>query len=64
MKLKIEIDMDNSAFEDDPLEEARRSILSGFAILRETDYGPRDHHRLAGLKDINGNTVGYIHWRK
>ena len=56
MKVIIEIDVDNSAF-DDESDEAQR-ILSGVGDMI-------DHHEYLSpwsknLMDINGNTVGFF----
>ncbi len=54
MKIKIEINTDNAAFQPDPIEEVRR-------ILKESmdeflvSYATKKH-----LRDINGNFVGTI----
>jgi hypothetical protein len=54
MKLTIELDLDNAAFEDAPMTEAAR-ILRRLATTLES-YGPEHDSRLL---DRNGNTVGY-----
>ena len=55
MKLRIEIEMDNAAFEHAPGEEAGR-ILADVAEHLRVD-GPRYDR---GLQDSNGNRVGFI----
>lgn len=56
MKLKIDIEMDNAAFEDKELEAAR--ILADLASRMETgQLGVEPGNRLA-LMDVNGNRVG------
>ena len=51
MKLKIEINMDNAAFEDNPEDEIR-SILDDI-------YPEVMNRRKVKLRDSNGNTVGH-----
>lgn len=56
MKATLTVNMDNSAFEENPHEELAR-ILEGLArSLR--GYPCRD--RSWGLRDANGNTVGIM----
>jgi hypothetical protein len=51
MKLKIEIDMDNSAFEDNPNELSEiLADLAGSLKYRKFNDG--------SIRDSNGNTVG------
>lgn len=58
MKFKIEIEMDNAAFEDNPDAEVIRILESAiFQIKRRGDIGALDGRP---LHDINGNTVGKI----
>ena len=57
MKLKIEITMDNAAFENDTGDEVAR-ILSKLAA-RLAD-GPLDNEFKIGLLDYNGNRVGEV----
>lgn len=56
MRIVIEINTNNSAFDDADGKEARR-ILSevGDIIDNRAYFGPWDKN----LKDINGNTVGF-----
>lgn len=56
MKIKIEISMDNAAFEDDHGELAR--ILRRLAD--RVDGTPRTEGDGEYLRDVNGNRVG--HW--
>jgi hypothetical protein len=66
MKLKIEIDMDNQAFEEDPLSEVREILLpwigrahaANFNGILESATG-RDQAREWPLRDHNGNRVGF-----
>jgi hypothetical protein len=55
MKLKLEIKMDNAAFEDHPGSEVAR-ILRDFADTIEEVPMPVGSSE--SLRDINGNTVG------
>ena len=64
MKVKIEIDCSNAAFEGDSCELEVGRILSrlGNEMVHEQRYGLRDavgdmHVR---LRDVNGNTVGSL----
>jgi hypothetical protein len=50
MKCKIEVDMDNAAFEDDPKDELA-------VILRKAID---DNFRFHKLYDVNGNMVGTL----
>jgi len=57
MKLTIEINLDNAAFEDDPSETAR--ILRHIATVVDgglDEYAPGDRGKIG---DINGNAVGF-----
>lgn len=54
MKLKIEIDMDNDAFQDGQRAAEITRILKAAACA--VAYGARD----VPLTDINGNTVGRV----
>lgn len=49
----------NAAFEDNPATECGR-ILRELAESFERDGGPDVEHVSAPLRDINGNTVGYV----
>jgi hypothetical protein len=56
MKVKIEIDCDNAAFDGNWTGEVQR-ILRGITsgrLLSVEDFGP------ANLRDSNGNTVGQM----
>lgn len=59
MQLKITIDMDNAAFEDDTGEAARILKVAGDKIERHLGYAP-DADFSCKLQDINGNTVGDV----
>lgn len=52
MRIKIEMNMDNAAFDDDPRGEAARIIKR----LAERIEGASD--KVFFLADINGNNVG------
>lgn len=52
MRLIVEIEMDNAAFEDDPREEVEAVLLR---MLRKIDLIEADSVK---LRDSNGNTVG------
>lgn len=54
--LKIEIDTNNAAFEDDPWGECKR-VLQG---IMSKDLGPGGSF---SLRDSNGNTIGDVRWR-
>lgn len=57
MKAKITIEMDNSAFLDNPALELSR-ILSGFAgRLEKSERNPASYYC---LYDTNGNNVGDV----
>ena len=58
MKLKIEFDTDNAAFndQDDPGLEIRRILLAiSFDITDVNTSGP--------VRDSNGNTIGAWSWK-
>lgn len=55
MKLRIEIDLDNAAFEDDR-EELPRLLMQITAQFRGRAIGPIS----MTLRDSNGNTVGTV----
>ena len=57
--LTIEIKDDNAAFEAAPAQEMAR-ILRELATSFENDGGPDIEYVTAILRDINGNTVGFI----
>jgi hypothetical protein len=52
MKFKLEIELDNAAFDNDPMSEVQRLLLIAAARLElgETAWN--------GLRDVNGNLVG------
>jgi len=58
MKLHIEMDCDNAAFEPEPGQEAAR-ILSELARLIDGSKPPYS----GKLFDANGNRVGSFNWR-
>ena len=53
MKCTIKVDMDNAAFDDDPLQELRRAITEGMDNMTPP-------HGIALIRDINGNRTGSI----
>lgn len=55
MKLKIEIQMDNAAFEPDYVEEVQ-SILED--LCERLPYPLKETNGDLNLRDTNGNTVG------
>jgi hypothetical protein len=57
MKMIIEIQMDNAAFEDMPLTEASRILENEARKMRR--FGDQNTWD-GGLYDINGNRVGFI----
>lgn len=57
MKLKIEIKMDNEAFQPDPRAEVFR-ILQAIADMVD-DHGIYAHDARK-IQDVNGNTVGTV----
>ena len=60
MQLKITIDMDNAAFEDDRGGEVERILKTASKnIDRHLGYAP-DQDFSCKLQDINGNTVGDV----
>lgn len=64
MKLKIEIEMDNQAFEEDPAAEVKW-ILEGLAgsplraMCVNAQLGRPAEEREKVLRDSNGNRVGF-----
>jgi len=56
MKILIEIDTENAAFEDDPNELSRVFCTAFHCVLEGLD--DEDDSRISRLLDINGNTVG------
>ncbi len=62
MKLKIEIDMDNQAFEEDPLSEVREILLPWIGTAHRDRFSS---HATTGqpvewsLRDHNGNRCGF-----
>jgi len=58
MKVRIEFNMDNAAFEDNGFQEIRR-ITHKAAV--KADEMLHNHEYVSGaLKDTNGNTVGSV----
>ena len=57
MKLSINIDMDNAAFEDDPGELGRILKTASDKIKDRLEHAP-DESFYCQLRDINGNRVG------
>ena len=55
MKLKIEIQMDNAAFEDGAGIEAARILKALAEDFQDRDLLPGEMFR---LRDVNGNKVG------
>jgi len=68
MKLTINIDLDNAAFEDHMIDELGRVLRSCVSKTIEQLERPDslcDHPEAADkLLDLNGNTVGSIQLRK
>lgn len=67
MKIIIEFEIGNAAFEDDflfaidhILDHAKQRILSNTDECRRPDLGDRMRKNLGKLKDLNGNTVGEV----
>jgi len=58
MKCKIEIDMDNAAFEENVVGHEVGRILNDLAINYMESARNNDVPRLCVLRDSNGNTVG------
>lgn len=56
MKVIIEMDVDNSAFDDESTEASRILAGVGDMIDNHAYLGPWNKN----LKDINGNTVGFF----
>lgn len=56
MMFKVEIDLSNAAFADDPQETAR--ILRELARFLSIDVTDPEHREIK-LRDVNGNIVGY-----
>lgn len=64
MKLIIEIDMENAAFEDDRWGEVSRILRTAQRkVERPFGYVPDVAGFDANLLDINGNTVGSVKLR-
>ena len=59
MRLSIEIDMDNAAFEDDPGELGRILRDGSERVDLHLEHAP-DTTFSCKLRDINGNTVGSV----
>lgn len=57
MKLLIEIEMDNAAFDPDWKHEAKRIIEEAALAV---DYGNLGPGQNRNLRDINGNFVGSL----
>lgn len=55
MRMTLEIDMDNAAFEDYPASEAARILRD--AARRIEDGGEVNRNLI--LRDVNGNAVGH-----
>jgi hypothetical protein len=53
MKCRIEIDMDNAAFDEEPGYELTRIL---YELSRGIDISTKEKR----IRDINGNTVGSI----
>jgi len=65
MKAKIEIDLDNDAFVQDPIELARvlRNLADDIVSIDGVNLAGRAHLRafsFIGVVDANGNTVGQL----
>lgn len=61
VKIEVEIDCENAAFDPDPLPEIHR-LVSQLPwkvppILSHPDFSGK---AMVGLRDVNGNTVGSI----
>lgn len=56
MRIIIEMDVDNSAFDDESTEASRILAGVGDMIDNHAYLGPWNKN----LKDINGNTVGFF----
>ncbi len=60
MKLKIEIEMDNDAFQDDPGGEVERILKTVSGRLdRHFGHAP-DKEVYFGIEDFNGKLVGGV----
>lgn len=57
MNLKIDLNLDNAAFAENPGEEVARILR---AYIERMEIDPRiESMDDRGLKDFNGNTVGF-----
>jgi hypothetical protein len=64
MKLIIEIEMENAAFEDGRWDEVSRILRTAQRkVERAVGYNPEAGQFDANLLDINGNTVGSVKLR-
>lgn len=59
MKITIEINCDNAAFEDDAGGEIAR-ILNSIASEAQEFYHPTNNRMCPVVRDINGNKVGTV----
>lgn len=60
MKIKIEINCDNAAFEDNWFKELDDILVKANSFLKKHyDYGQIDSDR-KNLFDSNGNKVGFV----
>ena len=59
MQLRITIDTDNAAFEDDPGELGRILRDAGERLDLHLEHAP-DTTFSCKLRDVNGNTVGQV----
>lgn len=59
MKLKIEINMDNAAFEDDAYSEVESILRNGWPEGPFVGLHDSGQPSIVKLRDSNGNTVGF-----
>jgi len=57
--LRIEIETENAAFDDEPASEAARILRDLASRLEREGVGEESHGREFKLSDINGNRVGF-----
>lgn len=60
MKMRLELDIDNAAFEDDPRIAIGDLLLTARDKIQHRDMHPIQHGDTFKLRDINGNTVGTV----
>ena len=57
MNFKLDFEMNNAAFDDDPIETAKE-ILNAVAAGLNIDFGDGKMRTREYILDVNGNTIG------